>query len=56
MYIVGDEKNKIILEETYDNLKNMCLQKKKTVKNLEKEIQVSITEYNDIIFYNKIDF
>jgi len=39
----GDEyKEKVELEETYEKLTGMLLQKNKTVKKLEQEIRVSI--------------
>lgn len=43
MFIVsGDEyKEKVELEETYEKLNSMWLQKKKALEDLENEIQVS---------------
>ncbi|VVC44038.1 Hypothetical protein CINCED_3A017136 [Cinara cedri] len=39
MYIADEQKDTAVLEETYDNLSNVCLQKKKTIENLENEIR-----------------
>lgn len=48
MFVVGEEyKEKIALEETYEKLNSMWLQKKKTLENLENEIRVST--YNSTI-------
>jgi len=45
IFVVGEEyKEKVALEETYEKLNSMWLQKKKTLENLENEIQVS-TKY-----------
>jgi len=43
VYVAGDEyKEKIELEETYEKLHSMLLQKNKTLKKLEQEIRVSV--------------
>jgi len=42
VFILGEEyKEKIVLEETYEKINSMWLQKKKTLENLENEIRVS---------------
>lgn len=47
--VAGDEyKEKVALEETYEKLNSMWLQKKKAIENLEKEIRVSLM--NNILY------
>lgn len=47
MFIIGEEyKEKIVLEETYEKLNSMWLQKKKTLEKLENEIRVIISLIN----------
>lgn len=48
--VPGDEyKEKVALEETYEKLNSIWLQKKKTLENMENEIRVSLM---NIILYS----